>query len=82
MPEPALSPQPLYRRRQEVIAQVESADDKRRRAEEARVLGVEPVVVRRPLQARQYPGCVPQWISVGVDGEDTRVFGARVSQPL
>ena len=81
MPESPLRPQPVDRRPQEVVAQVERADDERGRAEEARSVGVEPPVRCRAAQARQNAGRVTQRICIGVDREHARVFGIRVSQP-
>ena len=69
VPEPSLRPQSVDRRRQEVVAQVERADDERGRPEEASRVGVEPLVTRRALQAREDPGGVTQRIRIGVDRE-------------
>ena len=81
MPEPSLGPQPIHRRRQEVVSQIESADDKRGWAEEPRSVGVRPLVGCHPAEARQNAIRVTQRICVRVDREYARVVGIRVSQP-
>ena len=52
MPEPSLGPQAVDRRREEVVAEVERADDERGRPEEARGVGVEPRIARRRWSSR------------------------------
>ena len=48
MPESSVRPQPIHGHRQEIGTQIESADNKRGRAEEQRSVGVEPLVGCRP----------------------------------
>src|SRR6516164_7092582 len=81
MSEPPLVPQSIHRGPQEVVAQVERADDKSGWAEGPRSVGVEPLLCRLPAQARQNALRVTCRIRVGVDCEYARVLGIGVSQP-
>jgi hypothetical protein len=79
--EPSLGAQPIDCRREEVVTQVEGADDERGRAEEASGVGVDALGLCRACQAFEYRGRVPERIGVRVDREDARVFGVRVPEP-
>jgi len=63
---------------EEVVAQVERADDKRGWAEEPRSVRVEPLP-RLPAQARQNALRVTYRICIRVDCEYPRVLGIGVS---
>jgi hypothetical protein len=80
MPQSSLRPQSVDRRREEVVAQVERADDERGRPEEASGIRVEPLVSRRAAQTREHAGRVTQRVRIRVDREHSRVFSIRISQ--
>jgi hypothetical protein len=79
--EPSLRAQPVYCRRQEVVAQVESADHERGWAEKPSSVGVDPLGLGGGPQARQHPGRVTQRVGICVDREYARILGVGVAQP-
>jgi hypothetical protein len=81
MAESSLGPQTVHRRRQEVVAEVECADDERRRPKVASSVGVKPPVTCLARDACENSGRMTQRIRIRVDGEYTRVLGVCTSQP-
>ncbi len=82
MAEPPLRPQPIDRRPEEVVAQVEGAHDNRGGPEEPRRLGVEPLLRSLAAQARQHAGRVTDRIGIRVDCEYAWIPGFGVSEPV
>ena len=81
VPESSLRPESINCRREEIVAQVKGADNKRGWAEEPRSVGVDPLVRRRPAQPRQNTRCVTQRICIRVDREHPWILGICISQP-
>jgi hypothetical protein len=81
MPQSPLRPQTIHRHREEIDPKVKSADGDRHRAEEPSSVSVAPLVLCRPVQARQNAGRMTQRIRIRVHRKDAWILGIDTPQP-